>query len=229
MFILLSMDIELKANCNCRCIFCNDYEKGANQFNDLIRDVALCKENEFYICGNEPLNSVDLIPLILFLRKEKPLAKIYIKSSGVYNYLPVCNFIENIDKIELPIYGNDKEMHNYITGNKNAWQKLFDLIDFIVKKGFSHKILFHTVCLACNYKSIKDIYDLIISVIGPQDYFKIIYPQKNNLDSNAYRKIIVPQRSVIKKLIEDFDVNTLKKIELINFDSIKKGKFKAVI
>lgn len=170
------LNLKVTYNCSNDCSFC---------FSSYMKDVVIPLENlktaviqghkkgcnELVLSGGEPTLFPEYIKELISLAEEYRYKKYIIQTNGygLSEFDELVSFLDKIAEnkeicISFSVHGHQESIHNLISGNQNAFQKLKNGIDKISKTNCN--IYTNTVVNALNIKHLKDI-ALFLNIYNP--------------------------------------------------------------
>ncbi len=201
--------LESSTCCNRKCIFCTrkHIEYLPEQEADLRRyERAFLRLN--LKIGARRLNITEADPLhhpcleeLLLEAKSCGFSEICVKSGGGFSTsaytMSQCGKA-GLDIIEVPVYGPDERMHDYITGREGAFHETLNGIEQAIAAGIDVSI--HTLPLKLNLKTLPAIAELVRGRFPSAELMVFNYHPETD-DPEQYIKLM-PRYSEIVETVE---------------------------
>lgn len=160
--------------CENRCIFCREHKKISKNLSDRIaakelKKLEYLKKNKnvkaLIISGNDPLEYYDFVNFLKKIKKKTNL-KVFLQSHC--NPFADKNYLRNIlatgiiEKIQIPLYGQNGKIHDSVTKNNGSFKKVVKAIGNLRDLGFKN-IELHTLFLRHNDKNLYSFFKFLSS------------------------------------------------------------------
>lgn len=203
--------------CENKCIFCGQHKKIKKIDCDKIANEQIKKLNYLtknknvkyiIISGNDPIEYYDFIGFLKKIKKKTDL-KIFLQSHcnnfSDFNYLKQILSVGNIERIQVPLYGNNAKIHDAVTRHKGSFGKVKKALKNLNILGFNN-INLHTLFLKQNENHLMNLFLFLFKYNYPIDVSLPCIPSFNGqFDKNVFK--FIPSISKIKKFFEQFNKN----------------------
>ena len=174
--------------CSQRCVFCQSYSfvsrKKARQVaaEQLSKLKLYCRQekeiNLIILSGNDPGEYFDLVNFLKNIKKITP-AQVVVQSNGLAFgnriFLKELLAVGNISSFQLPIYGHNAKLHDFVVGKKGSFDMIIRVLGNFKKLGFGNLKL-HTLFLKQNEDYLPELVNFLLSFGLPVDASLVCLP-----------------------------------------------------
>lgn len=223
----VSLDLGSSCPCDLDCIFCHQslpkfktkrfilrpFFK-SNKINSYLLNVyRQLKIDRLRIGAHEPLNYTDIFRVIRYA-KTIGYNNISLKTNGVklINKRLVGSVIKaGINRFELPIYGHNSNLHDYITGEKGSFNSLLRGIENL-KCYRNVDVVLHTILLKQNYLFAFQLHNYVSNVLKISNLEYIMLRERNDDPEDFYN--LCPSFTDIKHILDTSKPMPIAKFEI---------------